>query len=146
MGVDVFFVISGFLITGLLARGVARTGRVNLLEFYGRRARRLMPASALVLAVTWLVSRVVLPVTQLPAAAEQVRASALYVQNIVLARDAVDYLKAERQASPVQHFWSGRWPRLPWPGYPSCLPASGCPIGRSRPSTSTPNTRGRPAS
>ena len=106
VGVDVFFVISGFLITGLLARGVRRDGRVRLLEFYGRRARRLMPAAALVLAVTWIASRVLLPVNQLPAAAEQIRASALYFQNVVLADDAVDYLKAEQSASPVQHFWS----------------------------------------
>lgn len=106
VGVDVFFVISGFLITGNLMRTLERTGRLQLVDFYGRRARRLIPASALVLAVTWLLAREVLPSTQRLAAAEQIRASALYVQNWLLAHDSVDYLNADSAASPVQHFWS----------------------------------------
>jgi len=106
VGVDVFFVISGFLITSHLARGYRKTGRIKLLDFWGRRARRLLPAAALVLTVTWLASRVILPASRLPATAEQVRASALYFQNWVLARDAVNYLTAEDAPSPVQHFWS----------------------------------------
>src|SRR5262245_44157507 len=52
-GVDVFFVISGFLITGHLLREYHKTGRVALLDFWGRRAKRLVPAAALVLTVTW---------------------------------------------------------------------------------------------
>lgn len=106
VGVDVFFVISGFLITGHLARTYRRDGRVRVLEFWGRRARRLLPAAAVVLTVTWLVSRVVLPATRLPAAAEQIRASALYFQNWLLAGRAVDYLTAADAPSPVQHYWS----------------------------------------
>jgi len=105
-GVDVFFVISGYLITGHLWRGYRKTGSVSLLDFWGRRARRLVPAAALVLLVTWLVARVVEPVTELPAIAEQIRASALYFQNWQLASDAVNYLQAEGAATPVQHFWS----------------------------------------
>jgi peptidoglycan/LPS O-acetylase OafA/YrhL len=106
VGVDVFFVISGYLITGHLWRGVKRTGRVALVEFWGRRARRLVPAAALVLAVTWVASRLVLPATALANTAEQIRASALYFQNWLLAHDAVDYLRSGDAASPVQHFWS----------------------------------------
>ncbi len=106
VGVDVFFVISGFLITGHLANVQHRERRVRLVDFYGRRARRLMPAAALVLAVTWLTARVVLPVTQLPDTATQVRASALYFQNWELARNAVDYLTSSNAPTPVQHFWS----------------------------------------
>ena len=53
-GVDVFFVISGYLITGHLWRGYARTGKVSLADFWGRRARRLVPAAVLVLTVTWI--------------------------------------------------------------------------------------------
>jgi peptidoglycan/LPS O-acetylase OafA/YrhL len=106
VGVDVFFVVSGFLITGQLWRGFQRTGTVSLLDFWGRRARRLLPAAALVLAVTWVVSRLVLPVSQLADTAEQVRASALYFQNWQLAHDAVNYLTSENPASPVQNFWS----------------------------------------
>jgi peptidoglycan/LPS O-acetylase OafA/YrhL len=105
-GVDVFFVISGFLITGHLLREYHKTGRVALLDFWGRRAKRLVPAAALVLTVTWLVSRILLPVTQLADTASQIRASALYFQNWQLAWNAVDYLKADSAASPVQHFWS----------------------------------------
>ncbi|SHG22887.1 Peptidoglycan/LPS O-acetylase OafA/YrhL, contains acyltransferase and SGNH-hydrolase domains [Jatrophihabitans endophyticus] len=106
VGVDVFFAISGFLITGHLLRTVRTTGRVGFVDFYGRRARRLMPAAVLVLAATWLASWAVLPSTQLAATATQVRASALYFQNWVLAHDAVDYLTADDAPSPVQHFWS----------------------------------------
>jgi peptidoglycan/LPS O-acetylase OafA/YrhL len=106
VGVDVFFVISGYLITGHLAAGYARTGRVRLLDFWGRRARRLLPAAALVLLVTWIASRIVLPTTRLPATAQQIRASALYFQNWVLAHTSTNYLTAEDAPTPVQHFWS----------------------------------------
>jgi peptidoglycan/LPS O-acetylase OafA/YrhL len=105
-GVDVFFVISGFLITGHLWRGYQRDGRVSLLDFWGRRARRLVPAAAIVLAVTWVASRFVLSGTALDDTAVQVRASALYVQNWELAHEAVNYLTADDAATPVQHFWS----------------------------------------
>ncbi len=106
VGVDVFFVISGYLITGQLWRGFRSTGKVALAEFWGRRARRIVPAAALVLAVTWVLSRLVLPATQLANTAEQIRASALYYQNWLLAHNAVDYLKSSDAATPVQHFWS----------------------------------------
>jgi peptidoglycan/LPS O-acetylase OafA/YrhL len=105
-GVDVFFVISGHLITGHLWRGYRDTGKVGLVDFWGRRARRLVPAAALVLAVTWAGARLLIPATRLTDTAQQILASALYFQNWQLAHDAVDYLKAGEVASPVQHFWS----------------------------------------
>ena len=105
-GVDVFFVISGFLITGHLWRGCQKSGRLSLADFWGRRARRLVPAAALVLAVTWGVSYLVLPSSQLATVAQQIRASALYYQNWQLAGDAVNYLQQGSAATPVQHFWS----------------------------------------
>jgi peptidoglycan/LPS O-acetylase OafA/YrhL len=105
-GVDVFFVISGFLITGHLWRDYQRDGRVRLLDFWGRRARRLVPAAALVLAVTWIVARLVLPPSRLADTAGQIKASALYFQNWQLAHEAVDYLTSSDAATPVQHFWS----------------------------------------
>jgi peptidoglycan/LPS O-acetylase OafA/YrhL len=105
-GVDVFFVISGFLITGHLLREYRKTGKVALLDFWGRRAKRLVPAAALVLTVTWVLSRLLLPATRLADTASQIRASALYYQNWQLAWNAVNYLKADSAASPVQHFWS----------------------------------------
>jgi peptidoglycan/LPS O-acetylase OafA/YrhL len=105
-GVDVFFVISGFLITGHMLREYRKTGRIRLLEFWGRRARRLVPAAALVLTLTWVASRLVLPATRLADTAAQIRASALYYENWQLAWNAVNYLKSDSAASPVQHFWS----------------------------------------
>jgi peptidoglycan/LPS O-acetylase OafA/YrhL len=105
-GVDVFFVISGFLITGHLWRGYQRDGRVRLLDFWGRRARRLVPAAALVLTVTWFASWLMLPASRLADTAGQIRASALYYQNWQLAHQAVNYLTADEAATPVQHFWS----------------------------------------
>jgi peptidoglycan/LPS O-acetylase OafA/YrhL len=105
-GVDVFFVISGFLITGHLLREYHKTGKVALLDFWGRRAKRLVPAAALVLTVTWIASRLLLPATRLADTAAQIRASALYFQNWQLASDSVNYLQASSAASPVQHFWS----------------------------------------
>jgi peptidoglycan/LPS O-acetylase OafA/YrhL len=105
-GVDVFFVISGYLITGHLWRGYQKTGSVSLLDFWGRRARRLMPAAALVLIASWLAARVVAPATELANIGTQVRASALYFQNWQLASDAVNYLNSDGPATPVQHFWS----------------------------------------
>jgi peptidoglycan/LPS O-acetylase OafA/YrhL len=105
-GVDVFFVISGYLITGHLWRGYARTGKVGLADFWGRRARRLIPAAALVLTVTWIASRIIEPATQLANTAQQILASALYYQNWQLSSDAVSYFNSGNAATPVQHFWS----------------------------------------
>jgi len=105
-GVDVFFVISGFLITGHLLREYQKTGKIALLDFWGRRAKRLVPAAALVLTATWLASLAVLPPARLADTAAQIRASALYFQNWQLSWNAVDYLKADSAATPVQHFWS----------------------------------------
>ncbi|WP_336660165.1 acyltransferase family protein [Leucobacter sp. USHLN153] len=106
VGVDVFFVISGFLITGQLLRESEASGRIDLVRFWARRARRLLPAALLVLAVTlgavWLVA----PRGFLPGFLQQVAASAGYVQNWVLAEQSVDYMAAEAQVSPVQHYWS----------------------------------------
>jgi peptidoglycan/LPS O-acetylase OafA/YrhL len=105
-GVDVFFVISGYLITGHLWRGYAQTGKVGLADFWGRRARRLVPAAALVLTVTWIAARVIEPATQFANTAQQILASALYYQNWQLSSDAVNYFKSDNAATPVQHFWS----------------------------------------
>jgi peptidoglycan/LPS O-acetylase OafA/YrhL len=104
-GVDVFFVISGFLITAhLLAR--PPHGPRDLAEFWSRRVRRLLPASLLVLSATLLASRLVAPDTQWANTAQQVKAAALYVVNWRLAADSVNYLAAEAAPSPVEHFWS----------------------------------------
>ncbi|SEC15544.1 Peptidoglycan/LPS O-acetylase OafA/YrhL, contains acyltransferase and SGNH-hydrolase domains [Paramicrobacterium humi] len=106
VGVDVFFVISGFLITAHLLREMASSGRVNLPRFWARRARRLLPAALLVLVVTVVAVWVLAPTGFVPGFLAQVAASAVYVQNWALADQAVDYMAAEAQVSPVQHYWS----------------------------------------
>ncbi|MCR6689490.1 acyltransferase [Cellulomonas sp.] len=106
VGVDVFFVVSGFLITGLIADEVARTGRLRLGRFYARRARRLLPAAALALTAVVVATLVWLPVTRWREIAGDVVATALYVVNWRLADRSVDYLAEGAAASPVQHFWS----------------------------------------
>ena len=105
VGVDVFFVISGFLITLHLMQQPPSGGR-DLATFWGRRVRRLLPASLLVLSTTLVFSRIVAPEPQWGNTATQARAATLYAVNWVLANDSVDYLAAENAPSPVQHFWS----------------------------------------
>lgn len=105
-GVDVFFVISGFLITSHLLREVARTGRVDLRQFWARRARRLLPASLLVAVVTAVTTVLVVPVTFWQDWFKQMAAAVVYVLNWLLAGDSINYLAAENSPSPVQHYWS----------------------------------------
>ena len=106
VGVDVFFVISGYLITAHLFRDVVRSGRVSLTAFWGRRIRRLLPASLLVLAASCVAVWLWIPVTLWESSAKQIAASALYVQNWVLAANAVDYSAMNDSATVAQHFWS----------------------------------------
>ena len=106
VGVDVFFVISGFLITGLLMREHAAHGRIGLAGFYARRARRLLPAALLVIAVTMAASILFLSRLQVPGVAGDAAAAALYVSNYRFALTATDYFAADAQPSPLLHFWS----------------------------------------
>ncbi|MCD2499742.1 acyltransferase family protein [Microbacterium nymphoidis] len=106
IGVDVFFVISGFLITDHLFRELSSRGRIGLREFYARRIRRLLPAALLVLAVTLVGVVVLLPVTRWSVNALQIGASALYTQNWALAISSVDYFAHDAAPSAVQHYWS----------------------------------------
>jgi peptidoglycan/LPS O-acetylase OafA/YrhL len=105
VGVDVFFVISGFLITSHLLAHPPQTPR-DLATFWSRRIRRLLPAALLVLLTTLIATRLVGPQTYWANTAAQVRASALYVENWQLAHDSVDYLASTNAPTPVQHFWS----------------------------------------
>ena len=105
VGVDVFFVVSGFLITSHLLRRPIRDGR-DLLGFWARRVRRLIPAASLVLLVTIVAAAAWLPTTTLVQVGREVLASALYLENWALARSETDYLAADQLHSPVQHYWS----------------------------------------
>ena len=106
IGVDVFFVISGFLITSHLLREVARTGTVSVTRFWARRIRRLLPAAFVVLAACFVLVLLCVPKAAWPQSFVEIAASALYVENWVLAGNSVDYLAAANQPSIVQHFWS----------------------------------------
>jgi len=106
VGVDVFFVISGFLITGLLWREANTTGSVGLRRFYGARARRLLPASAAVGVVTMVASVVLLPPLQVKSVIWDGITSALYVGNYWFIMRGVDYFASHKALSPFQHYWS----------------------------------------
>lgn len=106
VGVDVFFVISGFLITGHLLRELERTGRIALGAFWGRRAKRLLPAAFTTILVTGAAVLLVVPASLWSQYGRELIASTVYLQNWQLAADAVDYLAQSNAPSPFQHFWS----------------------------------------
>ncbi len=105
VGVDVFFVISGFLITAQLIRRRER-GRIGLGEFWAARARRLLPASLIVLTASIVMTVVWAPATLIVQYLRSIIGSALYVENWVLAADSVDYLAHDNAPPIAQHFWS----------------------------------------
>ena len=105
VGVDVFFVISGFLITGGLFRRPP-TGLRDLTEFWARRVLRLVPAAALTLLVSLVVIALFLPLGQWDSPARHALSSMFYVENWRLISEATDYLQAGGTGSPFQHFWS----------------------------------------
>ncbi|GAA3242030.1 acyltransferase family protein [Actinocorallia longicatena] len=106
VGVDVFFVISGFLITSLLLREADATGRVSIRGFYRRRALRLFPASTLALAATLAAAWAWLSPARFHAHVLDGLASAVYAVNFRLAATGTDYLAQGSPPSPFQHFWS----------------------------------------
>lgn len=105
VGVDVFFVISGYLITGLLLREAITNGRISLSDFYARRARRILPAATIVLVVTLGLTALFLPPIRWEQIGTEAAGAAVYVVNWILAKNT-DYLNADVAASPVQHFWT----------------------------------------
>lgn len=108
VGVDIFFVISGFLITAHLMRELSATGTVRLGQFWARRARRLLPASLLVLLFCALVamSPYLTPTSALPGEVREILASTFYVENWYLALNSADYLNHSGDPTTVQHYWS----------------------------------------
>ncbi|MCD5309972.1 acyltransferase family protein [Kineosporia babensis] len=106
IGVDVFFVISGFLITGHLAREVEATGRLHIGRFYARRAMRLLPAATVTIVATLLAAWWWLPSVRLKDIATDGLAATGYVLNYRLAANGTEYSGEGNLASPLQHFWS----------------------------------------
>ncbi|MEV4275373.1 acyltransferase family protein [Actinoplanes xinjiangensis] len=105
VGVDVFFVISGFLITGLLRREYAATGRIRLARFYARRAVRLLPLATLVIVVTLAGAWYLAPPVRFTTWAGDAVAAATYTMNVRLDTGGTEYF-GDPAPSPFQHFWS----------------------------------------
>ena len=106
LGVDVFMVVSGFLITGLLVREFDRTGRVHLAAFWGRRFRRLVPALVLMLFAVALWTHLAGPRALSPSIHSQGLAALFYVSNWKLIADGVTYGGAVGASCPLVHLWS----------------------------------------
>ncbi|MBD7951748.1 acyltransferase family protein [Oerskovia rustica] len=106
VGVDVFFAISGFLITGILLRQLASAGRIALPAFFAGRARRILPAASVVLVGTALAAWLVLPPLRARDTMIDVVASALQVANLRFIAQETDYMAASAAPSPVLHYWS----------------------------------------
>jgi peptidoglycan/LPS O-acetylase OafA/YrhL len=106
IGVDIFYVISGFLITGLLLKELNSTGRISLKAFYLRRSKRLLPASFLVLFVTALFAWLVLPPISRGSIGRDLIATTLYISNYLFAWWQNDYQNLNATPSPFIHYWS----------------------------------------
>jgi peptidoglycan/LPS O-acetylase OafA/YrhL len=106
VGVDVFFVISGFVITGLLLRETVTTGRTSFAAFYARRCRRILPAATLVIVVTVVATYVALGAFFGNQTAIDARWTAVFLANFHFASIGTNYLTAQRPPSPLLNFWS----------------------------------------
>ncbi|MGO4535914.1 acyltransferase family protein [Leifsonia sp. 2MCAF36] len=106
VGVDVFFVISGYLITSHLVAGAVAPGGIKLGKFWAGRARRLLPLATTVFLATIIGMYALLPEALWRATLRNVVAAALYVQNWALAADSVNYLARDQAPVATQHFWS----------------------------------------
>lgn len=104
VGVDIFFVISGFLITTIIATEIAE-GRFSLVDFYERRARRILPALTAVIAATFLVGTVVLLPSELKALGQSALAATLFASNIYF-NMTLDYFAQAAEFAPLLHTWS----------------------------------------
>ncbi len=106
IGVDIFYVISGYLITGLLLREIEKTGTVSFIKFFARRIKRLLPSSFFVLICTAIASFLILPSAARANLGRDVIAGALYISNYLFAFWQNDYQNLGATPSPIIHFWS----------------------------------------
>jgi peptidoglycan/LPS O-acetylase OafA/YrhL len=106
VGVDVFFVLSGFLITGVLLSGIAEHGAKSLGDFYMRRAKRILPAAALTIVVTDIVAYYVLNYVRARQAITDSLWASLFGANIEFSRHGTNYFAQGQPPSPFQHYWS----------------------------------------
>ena len=106
IGVDIFYVISGFLITGILVRELDAKGKISLGAFYARRTKRLLPASFVVVIVTGVTALILLPVSMRQTLGKDLIAAATYISNFLFALWENDYQNLNSTPSPYIHFWS----------------------------------------
>ena len=106
IGVDIFYVISGFLITGLLLKELEAKGKISLKAFYLRRSKRLLPASFLILFVTALFAWLVLPPISRGSIGRDLIATTFYISNYLFAWWQNDYQNLNATPSPFIHYWS----------------------------------------
>src|SRR5487761_1910820 len=106
VGVDVFYVISGFLITRMLIRELEQNGTISLRRFYARRIRRLLPMAFLVISATVLAADWLQSPLDAARTAKDALASALYLGNYRFALQQTNYLYSGLTPSPLQHYWS----------------------------------------
>ncbi|MDX6671950.1 MAG: hypothetical protein QOI91_2313 [Solirubrobacteraceae bacterium] len=106
IGVDVFFVLSGYLVTGVLLREVTKRGKVRLLNFYSRRMRRLLPAATVVLVAVFALALWLLDAVDKNSVGQDVRSAALWNANWHFISAKADYFAPGDVPSPVVHFWS----------------------------------------
>ncbi|MFD1717380.1 acyltransferase family protein [Georgenia deserti] len=106
VGVDVFFVISGYLITGLLLREYGRYGRISFLNFYVRRIKRIVPAATFALGFTVCISFALRGWVSTRSVIEDAAASFTFVANWWFARTGTNYFEQDQPPSPLQHYWS----------------------------------------
>lgn len=119
IGVDIFFVLSGYLITGLIFNEIRRSGQLSFSSFYARRVRRLLPAAALVLICTLLVSSKVYSPLEAKIQVESAVATSLYMSNGLFLHWASNYFAPETAGNPFLHTWSLAVEEqfyLVWPG------------------------------
>lgn len=106
VGVDVFFVISGYLISALLVIEVAHAGRIDFAAFYARRLRRLLPALLFVLSISGLMAVVLMPRSTYPETALAGASAAAWLANLYFAFAQIDYFGTDAGGNPFLHMWS----------------------------------------
>ena len=106
IGVDIFYVISGFLITGILLRELENKKTISLIAFYARRIKRLLPASFLVIFTTGIAGFLLLPASMRQAFGRDLIAASTYISNFLFAHWKNDYQNLDSTPSPFIHFWS----------------------------------------
>lgn len=106
IGVDIFFVLSGFLITGVLARELETTGKIDLLNFWSRRIRRLLPAGLFVVISVLVFARVFGSPLSWEETSGTATSAVLYYSNFYFVAGASDYFGSDTETNPLLHFWS----------------------------------------